>query len=72
MICIFTYFNKVSEFWFAICACAFFAANLVVKLIFTIKLKYYDKSQANSEKEEVTEDGSIETLIQSTDEGEVE
>lgn len=76
MICIYTYFNKVSEFWFAVTAFVFFIFNLAVKIAFTIKLKYYNqniKKRIETDNVEVLQDESIESLIQSEDEqGELE
>ena len=72
MICIFTYFNKVSEFWFGVTAFVFILAVLVFKVVATIKLRFHNKRQIEEEKPVVTEN-EIEKLIQSNEEqGEVE
>ena len=75
MICIFTYFNRVSEFWFAIVALLLEILEIVIKIVFRVKLKtkptvvgsieMQNKEASNLEK--------IESIIQSNKEqGDIE
>lgn len=71
MICIFTYFYNVSEFWFAILAVIFEVISIIVKIVvskFTAK-----KGTPVAEVKDKNENNSIENIIQSnSDEGDVE
>ena len=71
MICVLTYFYKVSSFWYAVVACAFAVINLAMKIYVAIKLKHRKVEEPVPEQSSAASE-MIKKLESGADEGDIE
>lgn len=71
MICMLTYFYRVSTFWYLVFALAAAVANMALKIYFTIKLKR-QKPEKVEVKENSISNETLNKLEQNSEDGEIE